>query len=181
VALARGAFTAHDARTVATLVVVFAGSIVGLTLTIVATRGLFVLGRYRLVAILSFLSLGLYVLLAVILRGGYGREGLAVAFLVSALAGGAAAAALLVHQLDIPLVRFVTDAIVAPSLLACTFAAGAYAGAHLLSPDGSLLVSACRLVISASAGLLVFAGTILLLRKEDYRLAVRTLDRLRRP
>ena len=148
----------------------------------VATRGLFAIGRYRFVAALSALSLGLYVVLAIVLRGGYGREGLAGAFLISALAGGAAAAISLVHELDVPLRRFGFDVILMPLLLASLFAGGAYAGAHSLSLTGSsLLVSAERLVISAGAGLIALGGAVLLLRTDDYQLVVRTVDRLWRP
>ena len=120
-ALERGGLTPDDAATVAALVLIFAGSIVGLTLMTVATRGLFAIGRYRLVAALSALSLGLYVVRAIVLRGGYGREGLAGAFLISALAGGAAAAISLVHELDVPLRRFGFDVILMPLLLASLF------------------------------------------------------------
>jgi putative peptidoglycan lipid II flippase len=181
VALERGAFTPADARDVAELVLLFAGAIVGLTLSTVAARGLFALGRYRLVAVLSSLSIALYVILAVVLRAEYGREGLAVAFLISALAGGTVAASYAVRELDIPLRRFGYEGILTPVMLAATFATGAYLGTRLIPvEDPSLGLSVARLVVSAAAGLLALGCALRLVRNDDYRLAMRTIDRLRR-
>jgi peptidoglycan biosynthesis protein MviN/MurJ (putative lipid II flippase) len=161
---------------------IFVGSLVGLALTNVATRGLFAIGRYRLVAALSAVAFGLYVLLAAVLRGGYGREGLAMAFLISALCGGAAAVVFLVREFSVPLQRFATDSMLKPALLACVFAGGAFIGAKLLPlDDSSLLLALSRLVISAACGVVALGGAILLFRTEDYHLAVRTVSRLRRP
>jgi putative peptidoglycan lipid II flippase len=182
VALQRGAFTASDSSAVAKLMLIFVGSIVGLALTAVATRGLFAIGRYRLVAALSVFSFGLYLVLAAILRGDYGREGLALAFLVSALCGGAGAVIFLVREFSVPLKRFATDAMLKPALLGCVFAGGAFIGAKLVPLDNSsLLVSATRVILSAGCGIVALGGAVLVFRTEDYHLTVRTVSRLRRP
>jgi peptidoglycan biosynthesis protein MviN/MurJ (putative lipid II flippase) len=180
IALQRGALTPSDANAVAQLLVTFSGAVVALAVSALAARALFALGRYRFVTQLSALSLALYVVLAVALGSAYGRQGLAIAFLLSAFAGGTVAAAVLLRAANVAWRVFLTESLLAPLGFACVFAAGAYAGLRL-SPLGSdtLASSIGRIVPAAASGLALLAAAVLLVRGSEYRLAVRIVSRLR--
>jgi putative peptidoglycan lipid II flippase len=178
VALRHGELTSADAAAVAQLLVLFAGAVIGLTLAAVAVRGFYALGRYRLVAQVSALSLALYVVAAFLLRAWLGRDGLALAFLVSSLAAGGAAAVLLARTLDIPLKGTAMEVVVRPAAIASVFAAAVYAGLHAAPFDASSdLASLGRVACAAVLGLIVLSALIALLRNDEYRLVKRALGR----
>jgi putative peptidoglycan lipid II flippase len=169
VALERGALHQAQARTITHLVLILSWSLIGASVLVVVSRGLFAMERYRLVAALSAGSLILYVGMAAILRWQLGIDGLAAAFTIALVATGLASCVVLFKVLELSLREVLLNWVALPLLLATAFTAGAYAG-HLVVADSSPSVGQAimTLVVSLLAGVVTLAATVSLLRTREY-------------
>lgn len=165
----RREFDESAAETTARLLALLAASLVGMSIASIATRALFAVGRRRLVAAVSTVGTGIYVGAAIVLRELAGLEGLAAAFSVASLAGGAILAAYLASALGVPVWTAVREWLVAPALLAAVFAAGAWLGWVALESDGQGFAGAALTVLgSLAAGLLALVAVVFAVRGTEY-------------
>jgi putative peptidoglycan lipid II flippase len=180
IAFQRHAFGSGDTRQTATLVAILAASLAGVSAAAAGSRTLFALGRRSLVLAISAVSVGLYVVAAVVLREVYGLDGLAIAFTVASTVGGLVFTAALVPALDLRAGQVLREWVFAPTLLASAFAAGALAVWFPLGQSHPTLTAAVGTTLAVALGGL--AALLVVIRLSDgleYSLLGRVVARIR--
>jgi len=177
IAFQRHAFGSADTRETATLVAILAASLAGVSAAATGSKTLFALGRRGLVLAISAASVGLYVVAAVVLREVYGLDGLATAFTVASSVGGLIFAAALVPALGLRPTQIVREWILAPVLLAASFAGGALAVWLPLGGEHSSFAAALGTAVAvALGGLAGLAVAIRLANGLEYSLLRRAIS-----
>ena len=171
VVLQRGKFSSSNTTETARLIAIMAGSLLGVSVSAVAGKALFGVGRQRFVAIASGAGVVLYVAAAVGLREVWGVEGLAAAFLISSLVTGAVLATALALMLALPVGAVLRDWVAAPLGFASVFAL-AVGGVWLLigRPTEGVPAAIATLVATAAAGLAALVVALVAVRSREYEL-----------
>jgi peptidoglycan biosynthesis protein MviN/MurJ (putative lipid II flippase) len=180
IAFQRQAFGSGDTRETATLVAIMAASLAGVSASATAAKTLFALGRRGLVLVISAVGVGLYVVAAVVLREVYGLDGLATAFTVASAVGGLIFTAALVPSLGLRPGQIVREWLLAPLLLAATFACGALAVWLPLGSEHPTLAAAVGTAVAvALGGLAALSAAIRISNGLEYSLLSRAAERFR--
>jgi putative peptidoglycan lipid II flippase len=180
VAFERHAFSPRDARDTATLVWILAIALPGACAAAAGAKALFALRRRGLVLAISAVTVGLYVVAAVVLREEYGLDGLATAFTISATLGGLAFLTALAAALHLRRSELLRDWVFFPLLFAGGFAAGALAVWLPLRESATTFATALGTLLAVGAGgLAVLAGAVIPFPGPEYALAANVLARLR--
>ncbi len=171
VVLQRGKFDASDTAETARLIAIMAGALLGVSVGAVAGKALFGVGRQRFVAVVSAAGVVLYVGAAVGLREAWGVDGLAAAFLVSAVVTGTALAVALAHAVGLSVAATVRNWVVIPVALAAAFALAA-GGVWLAigRPTEGVPAALATLVATGIAGLAALAAAVVAGRTREYEL-----------
>jgi putative peptidoglycan lipid II flippase len=171
VVLQRGKFDASDTVETARLIAIMAGALLGVSVGAVAGKALFGVGRQRFVAVVSAAGVVLYVGAAVGLREAWGVDGLAAAFLVSAVATGTALAVALAHEVGLSVRAAVRNWAVIPVALAAVFALAA-GGVWLAIGRSTEGVPAALTTLLATgvAGLAALGAAVVAARTREYEL-----------
>jgi putative peptidoglycan lipid II flippase len=171
VVLQRGKFDAEDTHETARLIAIMAPSLLGVSVAAVAGKALFGVGRQRFVAVASGTGVLVYLAAALGLREVWGVEGLAAAFVVSALLTGLALAVALVVVLELSFVAVAREWVLAPVALAAAFALGA-GGAWLVvgrTTDG-IPAAIATLAATGVVGLACLALALIVSRARELEL-----------
>jgi len=171
VVLQRGKFDASDTAETARLIAIMAGALLGVSVGAVAGKALFGVGRQRFVAVVSAAGVVFYIGAAVGLREAWGVDGLAAAFLVSAVATGTALAVALAHDVGISVRATVRNWVVIPVALAAVFALAA-GGVWLAigRPTEGVPAALATLLATGIAGLAALGATVVAARTREYEL-----------
>ena len=171
VVLQRGKFNASDTAETARLIAIMAGALLGISVGAVAGKALFGVGRQRFVAVVSAAGVVLYVGAAVGLREAWGVDGLAAAFLVSAVATGMALAVALAHAVGLSVRAAVRNWVVIPVALAAVFAVAA-GGVWLAigRPTEGVPAALATLLATGIAGLAALGTAVVVARTREYEL-----------
>jgi O-antigen/teichoic acid export membrane protein len=157
----------------AQVIPLLAGSLVFYGFSIVFASGLYVTGKTRILASIVGVSAGLNVMLNVALIPHMGKQGSALATLITNLV-------MMVAILTTAQARFKIPFRVGPSLRGVVLAAAAIGGFALLSPWHAALAGVLpRLLASCGFSLALFA--ILDMKPRDIRNAVKTLVSIAKP
>lgn len=180
IAFQRHAFGSDDTQRTAILVAILAASLAGVSVAATGSKTLFALGRRGLVLTISAVGVCLYVVGAIVLREVYGLDGLATAFTVASTVGGLIFTAALVLALRLRPGQVLREWVLAPTLLAAAFAAGALAVWFPLGQSHPTLMGAVGTALAVVlGGLAALLAAIRLSNGLEYSLLSRLVAQLR--